>query len=86
MNGEGGRASAQLRVDTLLLVAGSFIFILDSRRFFFYWYLFIEITSCLHMTYAIARLNKRQSEAILQIFNLQLSIFNSGLSGLGICA
>jgi len=36
------------------------------------------------MIYAIARLNKRQSEAIQQIFNLQSSIFNSGLSGLGL--
>ena len=36
------------------------------------------------MIYGIARLNKRQSEAIQQIFNLHSSIFNSGLSGLGL--
>jgi hypothetical protein len=30
--------------------------------------------SCLLMIYAIARLNKRQSEAIQQIFNIQYSI------------
>ena len=35
------------------------------------------------MKYAITRLNKRQSEAIQQIFNLQSPIFNSGLPGLG---
>jgi len=33
----------------------------------------------LRMIYAIVKLNKRQSEAIQQIFNLHSSIFNSGL-------
>jgi hypothetical protein len=53
---------------------------------------FIEITSCLHMIYAIAGLNILGMLPILiektergDTTNLQSSIFNSGLSGLGLC-